>query len=264
LISSSTNSQIKNILLLQKKAKARNESKSFVIEGIKMYKEIPSDMIIKTYVSEEFYNSNKDVISSNNGFIIGDYEIVSDKVFKEISQTVTPQGIMAIVKQPKYDFESIIKKDKLTLVFLEDLRDPGNLGTIIRTAEGANVDGIVLSKESVDVFNPKVIRSTMGAVYRMPFIYEDNFTDALINKYKKAGIHLYAAYLDNSNDYAKVFYNSKTGIIIGNEANGISDKVKDIANSLIKIPMTGSVESLNAAISAAVIMYEIYRQNRLD
>lgn len=255
MISSTSNSQIKNILLLQKKAKARNESKSFVTEGIKMYSEIPRDMIIKTYVSEDFY-------SNNNDKIVGEFEIVSDKVFKEISNTVTPQGILAIVKQPVYDFDKIIKKDNVTLVFLENLRDPGNLGTIIRTAEGANVDGIVLSKESVDVFNPKVIRSTMGAIFRMPFVYEDNFLDACLSKYKKAGIKLYAAYLDNSNDYAKVSYENKTGIIIGNEANGISDELVSLADSLIKIPMTGNVESLNAAISAAVIMYEIYRQKR--
>ena len=256
MISSASNQQIKHIVQLQKKAKLRSELGQFVIEGIKMYGEIPKDCIVSTYVSETFYNEK----IKNNYIGVEKYEIVSDKIFGEISETITPQGIIAIVRQPKYDFESIINKDNATLLFLDNLRDPGNLGTIIRTAEGAGIDGVVLSKESVDIYNPKVIRSTMGAIYRVPFIYEENFATKLRDKYIKLGYSLYAAHLEGAVNYTKLDYNKKTGIIIGNEANGISKEVASIAGNMIKIPMEGQVESLNAAVSAALIMYEVYRQ----
>lgn len=258
MITSLSNQHIKKISQLQKKAKLRNELGQFVIEGIKMYREIPSEYIVDTYVSESFYNDK----IKNDGVRVYNYEIVSDKIFSGISETITPQGIMAIVRQPKYNFNDIIKKDTATLLFLDNLRDPGNLGTIVRTAEGAGIDGIVLSKESVDMFNPKVIRSTMGAIYRMPFIYEDNFANTIKDKYISNGFNMYAAYLKGANDYAKVDYPKKTGIIIGNEANGISDEVISVVDNMIKIPMEGQVESLNAAISAALIIYEVYRQKR--
>ena len=224
-----------------------------------MYGEIPKDCIVSTYVSETFYNEK----IKNNYIGVEKYEIVSDKIFGEISETVTPQGIMAIVRQPKYDFDDIINKDDATLLFLDNLRDPGNLGTIIRTAEGAGIDGVVLSKESVDIYNPKVIRSTMGAIYRVPFIYEDNFATKLREKYKVNGFELYAAHLEGASEYTKVEYSRKTGIIIGNEANGVSKEVVDVADCMIRIPMEGQVESLNAAISAALIIYEVYRQKNL-
>ncbi|MBE5935999.1 MAG: RNA methyltransferase [Lachnospiraceae bacterium] len=258
MISSSSNKQIKYVLQLQQKSKLRHENKQFVVEGIKMYNEIPSDKVIMTFVKESFYNDNFQKMINNK---VCNYEIVSDKVFDGMSQTKTPQGILAIVKQPEYNFDEIIKKDTSKLLFLEDIRDPGNIGTMIRTAEGAGFDGIVLSKESVDMFNPKVVRSTMGAIYRVPFIYEDNFVDAIKNKYIAAGYDLYAAHLEGAVSYTTIDYCKKTGIIIGNEANGISDKVVDIAQNMIKIPMEGQVESLNAAVSAALIMYEVYRQS---
>lgn len=268
MITSNNNVQIKNIIQLQKKSNARKKSKSFVIEGIKMFEEVPKDMRVSTYISQTYYGSNYD--ETNHSLKVGsallednDYEVVADNVFKEISETMTPQGVIGIVKQPYYDFDSIIVRDDVRLMFLEDIRDPGNLGTIVRTSEGAGIDGIVLSKESVDMFNPKVIRSTMGAIYRMPFIYEDNFKEALEKKYKSQNIELYAAHLEGARDYAKVSYARKCGLIIGNEANGISDEVTKLANNMIKIPMQGKVESLNAAISAALIMYEVDRQRRV-
>ena len=257
MISSASNKQIKNVMQLQQKAKLRQELKQFVVEGIKMYNEIPKDKIVMTFIKESYYNDNKDKIDEKK---LHNYEIVSDKVFDGMSQTKTPQGILAIVKQPEYDFNEIIKKESSRLLFLEDVRDPGNIGTMIRTAEGAGFDGIVLSKESVDMFNPKVVRSTMGAIYRVPFIYEENFAQVLKEKYVANGYNLYAAHLEGATNYTSVEYNKKTGIIIGNEANGISDKVVNVAQNMIKIPMEGQVESLNAAVSAALIMYEVYRQ----
>lgn len=260
MISSSSNGQIKNLMQLQKKAKARNEQDVFVIEGIKMYEEVPKDKVVKVYISESLYN---DILLkySEEYFNNVSYEVVKDTVFKEVSDTITPQGIMAIIKKQHYDLEDILNQEAANLVILEDLRDPGNLGTIIRTSEGAGVTGIILSKSCVDLYNPKVIRSTMGSIYRMPYIYVEDLKDTL-EKAKKYGVALYAAHLAGRMNYDKEDYTKKCGILVGNEANGLSEEIAGLADRYIKIPMEGRVESLNAAVAAAILMYEIYRQRR--
>jgi RNA methyltransferase, TrmH family len=260
MISSTSNSQIKNLIQLQKKSKTRSEQGAFVTEGIKMFEESrDGGYLIKAYFSESFYQDKmKEEPSYFEGF---SYEIVMDSVLKEAADTLTPQGVMAIVKKPEYCFNNIIKEADANLILLEDLRDPGNLGTIVRTAEGAGVTGIILSKSSVDMYNPKVIRSTMGAIYRMPFVYVDDFTEA-INQVKKQGIEIYAAHLSATAFYDEIDYKDKTAIMIGNEANGLSDEISKLSDKYIKIPMAGNVESLNAAIAAAILMYEVYKQRR--
>lgn len=260
MISSSANPQIKNIIQLQKKSRARAEQGAFVTEGIKMFEESKSGgYLIKAYASESFYEEKQ---KEDNGYFNGfPYEIVSDGVLKEASDTLTPQGIMAVVRKPVYDLDKIISGPDANLILLEDIRDPGNLGTILRTAEGAGVTGIILSKTSVDMYNPKVIRSTMGAIYRMPFIYAEDFRETLI-RIKQRDISVYAAHLNAKKAYDEINYKTKCGILIGNEANGLSDEIAAMSDEYIKIPMSGSVESLNAAIAAAVLMYEVYRQRR--
>lgn len=275
MITSSNNGQIKNLIQLQKKGKARKEQDVFAIEGIKMYEEAPRERIVKVYVSESFYHDMKEPLiqtktplsSQDTGPLqeesFGDipFEVVKDSVFKEISDTMTPQGIMAIIKKQHYALDELLHNETANLVILEEVRDPGNLGTILRTSEGAGVTGIILSKSSVDIYNPKVIRSTMGSIYRMPHIYVENLNKTL-QEAKALGIALYAAHLAGENDYDMEDYSSKCGILIGNEANGLSRETAQLASRYIKIPMEGKVESLNAAVAASILMYEIYRQRR--
>jgi len=149
------------------------------------------------------------------------------------------------------------------LMLLENLRDPGNLGTIIRTAEAAGVSGVILSKESVDIYNPKVIRSTMGAVYRVPFLYADDFM-ALLKELRNKDVRLLAAHLKGQKTFDRADYSGKVGILIGNEANGLSEEAAELANEKVLIPMAGSVESLNAAVAAALLMYEAFRKQKLS
>lgn len=263
MIENTSGRQVKNLVALINKSKARNEQGRFVAEGVRILSEAPVDEIDKIYASEsfvrdfdkeEYYEKIKDILD------IKGYEVVSDKVFGHITDTKTPQGIMAVLKMPRYDFETTV--DDTNILFLDDVRDPGNLGTIIRTAEGAGFGLIVMSKGCVDIYNPKVVRSTMGAIYRLPFMYVENL-DETIKTYVQEGYRVYAAHLEGTRDYSEVEYIGKTGIIIGNEANGISEEVKNSATTLIKIPMEGQVESLNAAIAAAILMYEVHRQKRL-
>ena len=260
MISSLGNQQIKNINLLLKKSKARKEQNSFVIEGIKMFEESRAEgNLIKAYFSEEFFNKKHE---EDKNYLEGlSYEIVQDSIFKSVSDTNSPQGILAVVETPLYDLSDIISNPKATLLLLEHIQDPGNLGTMVRTAEAAGFTGIILSKDSVDMLNPKVIRSTMGAIYRMPFAYVDNFVDG-IQEVKNNKISIYGAHLDGKPYYDEVFYPEKCALIIGNESNGLRDNTAKLADSLIKIPMEGRVESLNAAVAAGIIMFEVARGRR--
>ena len=144
---------------------------------------------------------------------------------------------------------------------LENIQDPGNLGTILRTAEGAGVNGILMSRDTVDIFNPKTIRSTMGSVYRVPFLYVEDICET-VRELKNKGISAYAAHLKGIGSYDEQDYTKGTAFLIGNEGNGLTDELADLADTYIRIPMYGKVESLNAAIASAVLMYEAQRQRR--
>ncbi len=260
MITSSSNNKIKQVMQLKRKVKTRAEAGVFLVEGFKMVEEALQFGIQEVYVSE----SREEELLKQHGKVLQtlSYEVVSDKLFLEMSDTVTPQGILAIVKMPKYSLEDILTSQMSHIVLLENLRDPGNLGTIIRSAEGAGATGVILSKESADIFNPKVIRSTMGSIFRVPFCYVDNFKDAVI-KVKNQGISLYAAHLQGTTHYESYNYTRPCGFLIGNEANGLTDETSQLADYLIKIPMMGQVESLNAAIAASILMFEVARQRRL-
>lgn len=260
MISSTANAKVKNVAALQKKSKERKEQKLFVVEGRKMVLEVLRDapqVITEVYVTEE-YLSDPGQKAAMEGV---SYEIVTDGVMKAMAETLEPQGILALVRMPEYDREMLWKKENGLWIALENLRDPGNLGTILRTAEAAGVTGVILSAESVDIYNPKVIRSTMGAIFRVPHFYLSDFT-AELEKMKNDGATLYAAHLAGTMFYDEPDYCGRSVILIGNEANGLSDEASACANCLVKIPMEGKAESLNAAVAAALMMYEGYRARR--
>lgn len=253
MITSTANAQVKNVITLLKKSGERKKRGLFVIEGIRMFTEIPKDRIEKIYVSESFFKSNPEVLNGMG------YEMVSDNVFAQMSDTKTPQGIMALVRMLEYSLSDITAGDMPVVVMLENIQDPGNLGTIIRTAEGAGVTGIIMSKDTVDIYNPKTIRSTMGALFRMPFIYVEDILE-VADALRKQNIALIAAHLDGSKNYYLENLARPMALMIGNEGNGLTEALTDKADVLVKIPMEGQLESLNAAVSTAVILYEAYRQ----
>ncbi|HIT90880.1 MAG TPA: RNA methyltransferase [Candidatus Merdenecus merdavium] len=257
MITSSSNKQIKYIAQLNKKAKVRNEDGVFLVEGWKMFVEAPRDWILSVFLSESFYLAHED-----HPLLEGiSVQVVEDRVFKSISDTQTPQGILCVMKQPSYQLEDLLNQKNPLLMVLENLQDPGNLGTILRTGEGAGVDGMILSRHTVDIFNPKVIRSTMGSIYRMPFIYAD-IIETVLPVLKEKGIKTYAAHLKGKAFYDEYSYIEGTAFFIGNEGNGLSDEVARCADTYIKIPMHGQVESLNAAVASSIFMYEACRQRR--
>ena len=257
MITSTGNSQVKRLLQLQKKSKARNEEKVFLVEGLRMFMEVPEERVEKVYISETLYNKKKQELNLERFSI----EVLSDSVFQHVADTKTPQGILCVVNQKEYDLETVLDIENPHFVVLDNLQDPGNLGTIVRTAEAAGVDAVFLSKESVDIYNPKTIRSTMGSIYRMPIIYIEDLLE-LLSTFKQKGIKSYAAHLEGENSYDKENYQSGTAILIGNEGNGLREEVSNSADTWVRIPMGGKVESLNAAIAASVLMFEVYRQRR--
>ena len=266
MITSATNNKIKNASKLMSSSKLRHEKKLFIAEGRKMFAEACEylrDNIEEVYVSEKYFdilNSTgldelnsvvKDKLNSVN------YEIVSDVVFKKLSDTVTPQGIITILKCQTYDINELLEQsdDELKILVLEGIQDPGNLGTMVRTAEAAGVKFILADKNTVDVYNPKVIRSTMGSIYRVPVIYTDDLLKA-VEDLKALDVKVYAAHLKGNNSYKAEQFYKRRAILIGNEGNGLSDAITDKADILIKIPMKGKVESLNAAVAASLLMFE--------
>ena len=257
MITSSSNSQLKYIQQLAKKARLRREDKVFLVEGPRMFYEADKKQIQKAYFSQRFFETMEDS-SVLEGI---SWEVVENSVFDKMSSTMTPQGVLCVMKQPSYCLEDLLKKEAPLLVFLENLQDPGNMGTIFRTAEGAGADGIIMTANCVDIYNPKTIRSTMGSIYRMPFLYLDNMTK-LMEKLKEEQICTYAAHLKGKNFYDQENYRGKTAFLIGNEGNGLSEELSEMSECLIRIPMAGKVESLNAAMACGILTYEASRQRR--
>lgn len=253
MITSLANPQVKHIAQLMKKSRYRRECKQYIAEGERLVLEIPLQMLEKVYISESaaYQGLWQEWLEGKP------YEVFSDHVFGELSQTQTPQGIMAVVKMAESDPKEMLRGSRYLL--LENLQDPGNLGTIIRTAEGAGMDGVFLSRTCVDIYNPKVVRSTMGAIYRVPFAYIHRFTD-LIQLLKDQGIRIYGAAVEDAKDCFEADLSGRCGVLIGNEANGLSEETLSLVDGRLKIPMAGELESLNAAMAAGILMYEMRRQ----
>ena len=267
MITSTANAQVKELIRLMKKSRAREDAGVFIVEGPRMAGELTDDpswqgRIERVYLSESYaakHTGEQDGLRRTSRV-----EILADNVFDHVSDTKTPQGILAVVKRKEYDLADIIggQQGNSLVIVLDNLQVPGNHGTIFRTAEAAGATGILLSRDCVDIYNPKVIRSTMGAVFRLPFLYVDDLPGA-VSELKETGIGVFAAHLEGKNDYDREDYSGGTAFLIGNEGNGLRDEVAECADCRIRIPMQGKAESLNAAVAAAVLMFEVSRQRRL-
>ena len=257
-IESSKSGQVKHVAALQKKAKYRREQGAFVVEGLKMVLEAPANRVISIYASDSFVNQGGRELLAGRSFTE-----VSDSAFRAMADTQTPQGVLAVIKSMAWAERDLYRggAEPPLLMILENLQDPGNLGTIIRAGEGAGVTGVIMSRETVDIYNPKVIRSTMGSIYRVPFVVSEDLPGVL-SRCRQAGIVSYAAHLRGEKNYEEADYRGPSAFLIGNEAAGLSKELSDAADFLVKIPMKGAVESLNAAIAASVFMSETARQRR--
>lgn len=260
-ISSKDNDFIKHIKKLKDK-KYRDESNEYIVEGIKLIEEaIKENAPIKQIVICE-ENEKTNAITKNLMYEISKYECVyvTKQVFNSITQVVAPQGIFAIVSKTFGDTlqKSLIDYTQDVIVALDDIQDPGNLGTILRTIDSCGLKQILVSKGTVDSYNPKVVRSTMGAIFRINIVECDDLIKA-IKEARKHHFKLQVTSLDAEQTIYDVDYKKKV-IVIGNEANGVSKKIQDIADERVKIPMIGKTESLNASVAAGIVLYEYTRQ----
>ena len=277
-LTSVNNDRVKDITKLIKLAKRRRESRSFVAEGIRLVSEVPPEKLISLYIEETFYekldkSQDYDESDFERGFrdrimaLIKAAEekesffLVNDAVMYKLSDTETPQGILAVVEMQDMEAENLLTDDDMPFIIVMDgLQDPGNMGTIIRTAEGAGVTGILISSDSVDPYSPKVVRATMGALFRMKLCISTDLKED-ISLLKEKGITVFGTHLSGKEFYDEDF-RIPSAFLIGNEGRGLKDDVAETADRLLRIPMKGRVESLNAGVSAAVVMYEVLRQRR--
>ena len=273
LITSKDNQTIKEIKKLKEKKYRKDK---FIVEGIKMIKEAISEDIEIEYLIFADLSLEKEI---NN---IEKYNVleVTERVLQELSDVVSPQGVLAVVRKKCYYWmkkiernkekheKKEIKEDLLDkynidynseyILALDGLQDPGNMGTIIRTADSANIKQIIVSKSTVDCYSSKVIRSTMGAIFRVNVIEVENLVETL-NMLKNKGFDIISTSLDTNNSIYNITY-KKSVVVIGNEANGVTKEVQEISNKKVKIPMLGKTESLNASVAAGIMIYEYVRQ----
>jgi TrmH family RNA methyltransferase len=259
-ITSSQNPLIKEIKSFRSR-KNRSKKGLFIIEGSKLFFEAlnEEEKIASIFMSEQFLSTgeSKEILAKAAARSIKTYAL-PDRLFKAISDTESPQGILAVIKARHRNINQLPTEGNL-LVILETLQDPGNMGTIIRTADAAGFTGIIVSQGCVDVYNPKVLRSTMGSIFHIPLFFTDNLGET-IQILKSKGTKIYAAHLKGTSNYFQLDMHNDTAIIIGNESKGISAEIAALADELVKIPMIGKAESLNASVAAALLMYESVRQ----
>lgn len=257
IISSKDNEFIKHVKKLKDK-KYRDINQEFVIEGIKLIREAIEEKadIKQIVICDNCLNS--DVIPKDLMYEIAKYECiyVTEKVFSNITDVNTPQGILAIIGRNNTENEIDYNQDMI--VALDGIQDPGNLGTILRTVDSVGLNQILVSKSTADCYNPKVVRSTMGAIFRVKIIECDNLEKTL----QEARNHQYKVIvtsLQTENSVYDIKYDKKV-VVMGNEANGVSAEIQNLADEKIKIPMLGKTESLNASVATGIVLYEYVRQ----
>lgn len=256
VITSKDNELIKSIKKLKEK-KYRDAYNKYIIEGIKIVGEAIQEKADIEYVviCEDCMNEN--IFDKKLMYEIAKLNCiyVTSKVFASITEVSNPQGILAVIKRAEKSQKINYKED--VIIVLDGIQDPGNLGTILRTVDSANLKQIVISNDTADAFNSKVVRSTMGAIFRVNIIKSDDLIKDLINM-KKNGFKIVVTALDTNDSVYDIDYMKKV-IVIGNEANGVSQEVQEIADNKVKIPMLGKTESLNASVAAGIMIYEYVR-----
>ncbi|MBG9796377.1 RNA methyltransferase [Brevibacillus laterosporus] len=266
-IQSLQNPLVKRLKELQTK-KGRESAGRFLIEGEHLVEEA---LLSKMEVVTLLYDEGKGLPATvNRALEAFPYPVkclsTTDAVLSKLSETKTPQGIVAEVKMRSNDWATewkCLQKYDFLILILDELQDPGNVGTIMRTAEAAGVDAVLMGRGSVDLYNGKVLRSTMGSFFRMPVFTCD--VKAVSEQIKMAGGRILVTALgQQSREYDEPVYSGKVAIVIGNEARGVSDSVLSQADELIHIPIYGRTESLNAAVATGVMLYEAVRQRKAD
>lgn len=252
MITSSQNSKIKLVRALLVRAKERREANAFVVEGVRLIEEaINSNWGLKFVLYDEpLSDRGRSQVESLKSRGV-DIEVVSERLMKSLSETETPQGILAVIEHKQLPIPN-----PLNFVLLPDqIRDPGNLGTLLRTSAAAGVQAVLIPPETTDAFAPKVVRSGMGAHFRLP-IHSMTWDEI---REQTRDLQVYLADMDGKSCW-EADLRQPLALIIGGEAEGASEEARKLAMQKISIPMAGNVESLNAGVAGSVLMFEVVRQ----
>jgi TrmH family RNA methyltransferase len=247
-----------------KSEKGREKEGKFLIEGLRMCEEA-----LLSFWEVEFLLFTPDFIRSERGkkLVEGFREMkiellaLKRKELEKLSEEKTPQGVMAVVKKRKFFLERTFLSKAFLLLGLDNIRDPGNLGTIIRTADSAGVDGVLLSRGCVELYNPKVVRSSMGSIFHLPVIERLNLKE-IIPVLKSSGFKILASDVREGKDYSDVKYPDRICLLVGSEASGIDKGLLSLSDEKIRIPIYGKAESLNASVATGILLYEIAGKKR--
>jgi len=253
--------KIKLIKNLLEKRRARKKEGLFVVEGPHLVQEAAAN------IKFVLYAENLPLVKKLESQNIQCFKI-SKKEFAEISEVETPQWILAVVKMVTPSVQAMLghlplgkgENENQLFVFCHEVQDPGNLGTIIRTADAAGASGVILSKGTVDLYNSKTIRATMGSLFHLPIVEVDDVLETLA-QLKKKGLKTVATSLSADKNYFEIDYKGGVAVMVGNEGAGLPDEVVKLCDEAVKIPIPGKAESLNVAVSTAVVLYEILRQH---
>lgn len=265
-ISSMNNPKVKQWSSLLKK-KGRDETGLFLLEGLTSILEaLHHGAAVETVIildeDESFITETSSTIHAaleNLPFKKPHFVAVPMQVLNKVTETHSPQGVVAVIKQPDHTVQDVQLHQKGMYVLLDGIQDPGNLGTIIRTADAAGAKAVIIGEGTVDLYNPKVVRSTMGSLFHLPIIKEK--LEVIIPTLKENGMAVVGTRLSDSVAHFHYQYPEMVGVLVGNEAKGVSESVADYIDHWVKIPMVGAAESLNVAIATAVILYEALRQH---
>jgi len=248
----STSNQIAKYVRSLATKKARDEAGTFIIEGEKFIGEIVALWEVELVAASESFAKANNLAKYRSGQL----HVMSDHVFASISDVKQPQGVLAVVRKKKYDLGEMLKAETPLLLLLEDMQDPGNIGTILRVAYSLGVHGIILSPSCADIYSPKVVRSTAGSIFHVPFVIAN--LQETINVLKDRGIRIYAAKAGAEHSLYHMDFRMPTAFLIGNEAHGLSNKIVAMADDAVSIPIKS--ESLNASVACSILIYEAARQ----
>ncbi len=259
-----TKEHIKEIKRLHE-SRERAERGLFLVEGVRFIEEAVKEEV---HLEEVLYTERLEELERGNLLLAALNKLrvplfkVQEKVMEAVSETEKPQGILAVARQFKWTLKDIAER-KGPVIVACGLQDPGNLGTIIRTADAGGAAGIITTADTVDIYNSKVVRATMGSIFRLPVLRVDDIKETLVIM-KKEGSQVVATSLQTKTSYLDINYSKPTVFLIGRESSGLSNELLELADKKVFIPMKEGVESLNAAISAGILIYEAFRQRSMQ
>lgn len=260
VITSKSNQKIKELRQLFRQKKAREESGTFPLEGIRLCGDALDSgaTLLRVFATREIEKENPELVSKLQKQA-QEYDQISEELAHWVADTKTPQGLFVVAEKLDNQESVVTINPRFRYLFLENIQDPGNMGTILRTALALGVDGCVISAESVELYSPKVVRSSMGAVLKLPIVLAEDISKE-VARFKKQGISIYAAALEKTAQPLDAsLFQKGSGILLGNEGSGLTPESIQAATGTVMIPMTSGTESLNVASAAAILLWEMNR-----